>query len=182
MVAYVGLDPRKDINWVTHSHAESVRLLAEGKIDAVMALPPEPQELRAKKIGHVVVNTMMDRPWFQYFCCMVTGNREFVRTYPVATKRALRAIFRAVDLCAREPDLFARFLVDMGYTKNYDYALQALKEIPYRTWRRHEPEDTVRFYALRLHEVGMIRSSPQKIIAQGTDWRFLNELKKELKG
>jgi len=24
--------------------------------------------------------------------------------------------------------------------------------------------------------------SPRKIIAQGTDWRFLNELKRELKG
>ena len=40
----------------------------------------------------------------------------------------------------------------------------------------------MRFYALRLHEAGMIRSTPQKIIAQGTDWRFLNELKQELKG
>jgi NitT/TauT family transport system substrate-binding protein len=40
----------------------------------------------------------------------------------------------------------------------------------------------VRFYALRLHEAGMIKSSPQKIIAQGSDWRFLNELRKELKG
>jgi NitT/TauT family transport system substrate-binding protein len=40
----------------------------------------------------------------------------------------------------------------------------------------------VRFFALRLREAGMIRSTPQKIIAQGTDWRFLNELKKELKG
>ena len=36
--------------------------------------------------------------------------------------------------------------------------------------------------ALRLHEAGMVKSSPQKLIAQGTDWRFLNELKKELKG
>jgi hypothetical protein len=36
--------------------------------------------------------------------------------------------------------------------------------------------------ALRFHEVGMIKSSPQKLIAQGTDWRFLNELKRELKG
>jgi NitT/TauT family transport system substrate-binding protein len=34
---------------------------------------------------------------------------------------------------------------------------------------------------LRSHEVGMIKSNPQKIIALGTDWRFLNELKKELK-
>jgi len=28
----------------------------------------------------------------------------------------------------------------------------------------------------------IIKASPQKILAQGTDWRFLNELKKELKG
>jgi len=27
----------------------------------------------------------------------------------------------------------------------------------------------------------MIKTSPQKIISQGTDWRFLRELKKELK-
>jgi NitT/TauT family transport system substrate-binding protein len=39
----------------------------------------------------------------------------------------------------------------------------------------------VRFYALRLREAGLIKSSPQKLIAQGTDWRFLNELKRELK-
>jgi NitT/TauT family transport system substrate-binding protein len=29
--------------------------------------------------------------------------------------------------------------------------------------------------------VGMIKSTPQKLIVQGTDWRFLNELKRELK-
>ena len=45
----------------------------------------------------------------------------------------------------------------------------------------YDPEDTLRFYALRLHEVGMIKKSPKQIIAQGTDWRFLRELKKELK-
>jgi NitT/TauT family transport system substrate-binding protein len=39
----------------------------------------------------------------------------------------------------------------------------------------------VRFYALRLHEVGMLKSSPQRLIAQGTDWRFFSELKQELK-
>ena len=42
--------------------------------------------------------------------------------------------------------------------------------------------DTIRFYALRMHEAGMIKSSPRKVIADGTDWRFLNELKRELKG
>jgi len=182
MAQYVGLDPRKDINWVLHPPAESRQLLAEGKIDALVGFPPVPQELRAKKIGHVVVNSAVDRPWSQYFCCIVTGNREFVRKHPVATKRALRAILKATDVCALEPERAAQRIVERSFTPRYDYALQTMQEIPYNRWREYDPEDTVRFYALRLHEAGMIKSSPQKLIAQGTDWRFLNELRKELKG
>jgi NitT/TauT family transport system substrate-binding protein len=181
MVAYVGLDPNKDINWVIHPFEETVQLLAQGKVDAFLGFPPQPQQVRAKKIGRVVVNSMMDRPWSQYFCCTLNGNREFIRKYPVATKRVTRAILKATDICAREPGRIARFLVDKGYTDNYDYALQTLQDIPYGKWRDYDPEDTIRFYALRLHEVGMIKNSPQKIIAQGTNWQFLRELKKEMK-
>jgi NitT/TauT family transport system substrate-binding protein len=182
MVAYVGLDPRKDINFVTHPGPESIQLLAEGKIDAYLGFPPEPQELRARKVGRVLVNSAVDRPWSQYFCCMLAGNREFVRKHPVATKRALRAILKAADLCALEPERVARFIVDKGFTERYEYALETVKGLPYGKWREFDAEDTLRFYALRLREVGMIKSSPQKILAQGTDWRFFNELKKELKG
>jgi hypothetical protein len=95
--------------------------------------------------------------------------------------QALRDL-KAADICAREPERVARLLVDKGHLKNYDHALQVLEEIPYGRWREYDPEDTLRFHALRLHEIGMIKSSPQKIIAEGTDWRFLNELKKELMG
>jgi NitT/TauT family transport system substrate-binding protein len=70
MAAYVGLNPLKDITWVTHPPAESKKLLAEERIDAYMAFGPDPHELRAKKIGRAVVSTAVDRPWSQYFCCM----------------------------------------------------------------------------------------------------------------
>jgi NitT/TauT family transport system substrate-binding protein len=181
MLAYVGLDPRKDVTWVTHSTEKSIALLAESKIDAFMGFPPDPQEIRARKIGHVVVNSNLDRPWSQYFCCVAAANREFAQRYPIATKRALRAILKGADVCASEPDRASRHLVDSGRTPRYDLVRQALTEIPYGRWRDYDPEDTVRFYALRLREAGMIRSTPQKIIAAGTDWRFLTELKKELK-
>jgi NitT/TauT family transport system substrate-binding protein len=181
IAAYVGLDPQKDIKWSTQPAIESVRLFTEGKVDAFLGFPPQAQELRAKKIGHVVVNSATDRPWSQYFCCLVTASQKFVRKNPVATKRALRAILKSADVCANEPERAARSLVAKGYTPRFDYALQVMKELPYGKWREFDPEDTIRFYALRLHEAGMIKSSPQKIIAQGTDWRFLNELKKELK-
>jgi NitT/TauT family transport system substrate-binding protein len=159
-----------------------MRLFADGKVDAFLGFAPDPQALRAMKIGQVVVNSAVDRPRAQYFCCIVAGNREFVKKYPVATKRAVRAVLKAADVGALEPERAARSVVSKGYAKSYDYALQTMKEVPYGRWRDYDPEDTVRFYALRLHEAGMIRTTPQKIIAQGTDWRFLNELKKELKG
>jgi NitT/TauT family transport system substrate-binding protein len=180
LAAYVGLDPRQDINFVFHPAAKSMQLLADEKIDALMGFPPIPQELRAKKIGHVIVNSGVDRPWSQYFCCIVGANHDFVRRHPIATKRALRAILKAADFCASEPELAARSVAGRGY--EYDYALQTMREIRYSQWRDYDAEDTVRFYALRLHEAGMIKSSPKKIIAQGTDWRFFNELKRELKG
>ena len=53
--------------------------------------------------------------------------------------------------------------------------------LPYDRWREYDAEDTIRFWTLRMREAGFIKSSPQKIITDGTDWHFLDELKRELK-
>jgi NitT/TauT family transport system substrate-binding protein len=181
MLAYIGLDPNHDVNWVTSVSPPVYELFADRKVDAFLGFAPTPQDLRARHVGHVVVNSAVDRPWSQYFCCMLIGNRDYIRKYPIATKRVLRAILKAADHCATEPAAVARRLVESGFADRLDYAEQGLSELPYDKWREYDAEDTIRFYALRLHEIGMIESSPQKIIAEGTDWRFLNELKRELK-
>jgi NitT/TauT family transport system substrate-binding protein len=181
MAAHVGLDPHEDITWVTSPELNPMELFARGEVDAFIGFPPEPQELRARKIGRVILNTTTDPPWSQYICCLLIGNTDFIQKHPVATKRALRAILKATDLCAAQPERVAQQLVDGGWTPRYEYALQTLTEVPYNRWREFDPEDALRFYALRLHEVGMIQSSPNAIITEGTDWRFLNELKRELK-
>jgi NitT/TauT family transport system substrate-binding protein len=181
MAAQVGVDPVNDVHWITDPKVKPLDLFAEGKIDAFLAYPPDSQELRARHAGHVILDTTVDRPWSQYFCCMVAANRKYILRYPVATKRALRAILRAADLCVSDPSAVARKLVNGGVTSQYDYAFQTVSEIHYDKWRDYNAKDTVRFYALRLHEAGMIKTTPQKMIADGTDWRFLNELKRELK-
>ena len=179
--AYVGVDPERDIQWVTSPDATALQLFADGKIDAFFAIPPVPQDARARKIGHTILSTTLDRPWSQYFCCMLAGTTDYVTSYPVATKRVLRAMLKAVDLCVSNPKMVAQQLVDAGLTDRYDYALATLTDLGFDRWREFDAEDTIRFYALRMHEGGLIKSSPQKIIADGTDWRFLNELKRELK-
>jgi NitT/TauT family transport system substrate-binding protein len=179
ITASVGLDPAKDINWVAFGDGDPKGLLTDDKIDAFMTYPPYAQEARALRTGHVILNSAVDRPWSQYFCCMLIGNADFVRRNPIATKRVVRAMVRASEICAAKPDWVAQRLVDRGFTPRYDYARQGLDDVSYRAWRDYDPEDSVRFYALRERELGMIKSSPDAIIAKGAHWRFLKEVRKE---
>ena len=95
---------------------------------------------------------------------MFIAAKEFVGKYPMATKRVLRAILKATDFCASDPAAVARRLVDGGFTGNYDYALQSLKEVRYDKWREYDTEDSVRFYSLRLREAGMINPLPARLL------------------
>jgi NitT/TauT family transport system substrate-binding protein len=179
--AWIGLDPQKDLTLVEGSAAKPFELFVQGKLDAYLGFPPEPQELHARGVGHVILRTAVDRPWSQYFCCTLAGNSEYVARHPAATKRVIRAFLKAADLCASAPERAARLLVNGGFVPRYDYALQTLRDVPYGIWREYDAEDTVRFYALRAYDLGFVKTTPQQIIAHGADWHFFNELKRELK-
>lgn len=182
LVAYVGLDPERDFEYITVPKNEAIELFKRGEIDAFISYPPGSQQLIAQGFGQVLVDTNVDRPWSQYFCCMVNAGKKFVRENPIATKRALRALLKSNDIVSRNPELAARILIERKIRKEaeFKYILQSLKETPYNTWRYYNPEDTIRFYALRLYEIGLIKFSPREIIDKNTDWRFLNSLKNEL--
>jgi len=132
MAAYVGLDPKRDLTLVDDPAVKPVELFAEGKLDAYLAFPPVVQELHARKVGHVILRMAVDRPWSQYFCCTLAANREYATRYPVATKRVIRAVLKAADLCAGEPEVAARLLVEGGFTERYDCSPRASST---RIWR-----------------------------------------------
>jgi NitT/TauT family transport system substrate-binding protein len=180
IAASVGLDPAKDIKWVFDKTRNRKELFLSGEVDAFMAAPPIAQELRAQNVGRLVLSTTLDRPWSEYFCCALIGRVDFVRRNPIATKRVVRAMMRATDICAAKPDWVAQRLVERGLAPRADYARQGMEDVSYRAWRDYDAEDSVRYWALRLREVGMIKSSPNKIVATGTDWRFIKEVRKEL--
>lgn len=180
-LANVGLDLNKDVKLVNNPPSEYARLLSSGEVDAVVAVPPISTDLRAKGIGHVVLNSVTDPPWSNYYCCTAFANRTWMEKHPVAATRALRAMLKGADVVAKDPDGSARVLVDRGYTDNYDYTCEILKEVPYNVWRDFDPVDSVRFYSLRLKEAGFIDSTPEEILIRGTDFRYLEQLKRELK-
>jgi NitT/TauT family transport system substrate-binding protein len=178
----VGLDLHKDVKVVNYPPSENARILTSGEVDAVVAFPPLSKELRVKGIGTVVLNSITDPPWSSYYCCTAVTTREWTEKYPVATKRALRAVLKGADAVAKDPDGSARFMVDRGYSDNFDYTCDILKEIPFADiWRDFDPLDSIRFYALRLKQAGLIKSTPEEILGRGTDFRYLAQLKRELK-
>ena len=128
MAAYVGLDPVNDIEWVTGE--DPLQMLAEGKIDAFLGTPPQPQLARERQIGHVILNTAVDRPWSQYYCCMLSASADYARNYPVATKRILRALLKAVDLCISDPQQVARDMVARGFANERRLRPQDLDRRP----------------------------------------------------
>jgi hypothetical protein len=137
--------------------------------------------LSVDSTGDLNNSTLTDRPWSQYFCCLSAVRTEYMRKHPVATKRALRAFYKAAEICVNEPERAAQIMVKAGVSDKYEYVLQSVREIGYRNWRLYDSEDTMRFWALRLREAGIISVSPKKVLAEHCDWRFSNELKRELK-
>jgi len=181
LLAYVGIDLEQEVEFVELSAADGVAQIAAGTIDAWLSVAPYTAIFRNAGFGHVFLDALTDPPWSQYFGRMAIGNRDFVEKHPAATKRALRVILKATDVCAREPGRAARYVVDRGFTLwDYDQALSAITGQSYAAWREFNPEDTVRFYALRLREAGLVKSTPDELIARATDWRFLDEIKREL--
>jgi hypothetical protein len=58
-----------------------MELFVAGDTDAFLGFPTEPQELRARGFNRVILSTITDRPWSQYFCCLIHGNRAWVRDH-----------------------------------------------------------------------------------------------------
>jgi NitT/TauT family transport system substrate-binding protein len=182
LIAYVGLDPDNDVEYVVAPKNEALELFKRGELDAFLSFPPGPQQLRAAGIGQVLVDTNVDRPWSQYYCCMLLGRRDFIRNNPIATRKVIRSILRANDLVSQDPAMAAQLLVDRKLRKadDQEFMAQSLREIPYDKWRHYNPEDTVRFWALRLKEIGLIKHSPQEYISKNTDWSHIASLKDEM--
>ena len=182
VVAFVGLDPLRDVEWIWEpDYGRWPELLAAEEVDVVQVFPPLNLTLRDNGVGHVILNTTIDDPWRHFFCCMVAGRRDFVQKNPVSTKRVIRALVKANQLCELDRTYSAQRLVDLGVTDRYDYALRTLEDVPYGAWRNYDPTDTIRFYSLRLREAGLVRNTPSKILELGSDFRFLDEIRQELK-
>ena len=190
LLAYVGVDPGTEVNFIEVS-PDSAALrdaFIDGRSQAFIAPAASGPLLRRnpKNPGKVILDTTMNKPWSQYYCCNLVANRNWARKYPIATKRFTRAILRATDAVAKDKPRAAREYVAGGFNStaaspvDEDLTNEVIRDLSY-DWRELDPEETLRFFALRLADAKLIKSTPQQIIAQGSDFAFMRQMRTELK-
>jgi NitT/TauT family transport system substrate-binding protein len=177
LMTFIGVPAERTVQ--SYNFDRLPALFESGEIDAVIAAPPLAENVRGLPGVRVILSTVEDSPWADYYCCMLFGNAHFVRENPVATKHVVRSVLRATDLLSQRPEQAAARLVELGSPLNYEKTLEFVQHMPYDLWRTADPVDSLRFYSLRLHDVGAIDATPDQIL-EHVDWRFLDALKQEL--
>ena len=187
LFAYVGMQPG-DATFIDIGVDKSViSYFVDGKADAILTGAQAGPVLHGTKNnpGRVILTTAMDKPWSQNYCCLLATNRDWARANPVAVKRATRAIVRSIDAGKRDLRATAKAAIDKGL---YKAAPVITEQVVYDVikdqsfdWRDYDPEETVRFFALRQTDAKLIKKTPTQIIADGTDFAYFRQLQKELK-
>jgi NitT/TauT family transport system substrate-binding protein len=187
LFTHVGMQA-SDVNFVEiGADKDLVSYFVDGKADAVLAVHVQGPILQAnpKSPGRVILDTSMDKPWSQNYCCLLNTNRDWANAHPIALKRATRAILRGVDAGKLDVRAAARsaaerdtFKDSPGYTEQVIYECIRYESFD---WRDYDPEETLRFFALRLRDAKLIKKSPQQVIDEGSDFAYFRQLRKELK-
>jgi NitT/TauT family transport system substrate-binding protein len=184
LLGYVGIDPVKDVQFIAAGTGpEMNNAFIEGRADAVLAGGSQGPTFRrlSKAPGHVLLATMTDKPWSQYLCCNLVANSDWARQNPIATKRVTRALLRATDRAAKDPARAAHDAVAAGGPGFDDESLvRETTDMCTYNWRELDPEETIRFFALRLADAKLITSTPQQLIARGTNLAYMRQLRMEL--
>ena len=189
LLAYVGVDPQSEVNFIeVGNEAPALRsAFVEGRSQAFIAPAAQGPLLRRdpRNPGKVILDTTMDKPWSQYYCCQLVVDRNWARRNPAATKRVTRAVLRAADAVTKDKPRAAREYVARGFyptasPNDEQITNEVIKELSYE-WRELDPEETLRFFALRLGDAKLIKSTPQQVIAQGSDFAYMRQLRKELR-
>jgi NitT/TauT family transport system substrate-binding protein len=178
-----GVDPGS-VNFVVQSDADLTKLFLDGKNDALLLLATDAvafQTNTANK-GHIVMDQAMDAPWSQEDCCVLATTTEWVKANPSATKRALRAIYRAADAIPADRADAAKLATDKGLfggAQNVALVRSASNMVRY-DWRKYDVAESMRFHAKLLNEVGLLKMTADESATKATDLRIWRQLQSEI--
>jgi NitT/TauT family transport system substrate-binding protein len=152
-----------------------------GRSDAILAFVEQGPALRANpnNPGHLIFDMAIDKPWSQYYCCLLVATRDYATANPWATKRATRAILRGIDIVTKDRKAAVDIAVKKGFATDASQMLAAIQPLNYG-WREYDPAESLRYFALKLADAKLIKKTPAQIVAE-TDFSFFRQMQRELR-
>ena len=187
LLAYVGMQPG-DANFIEIGADKSViSYFVDGKADAILTAGVNGPLLHGTKNnpGRVILDSSVDKPWSQNYCCLAITNRDWAKANPIALKRATRAILGAIDAGKKDLRAAARAAIEQGTYRTTpavteQVIFEVIKDMSF-DWRGYDPEETMRFFALRLADAKLVKKTPAQILAEGADFAYFQRLQKEMR-
>ena len=186
LLSHIGMQP-SDVNFVEVGVTGNIITpFTDGKVDAIFVAAAAGPVLMAdpKNPGHVILDSSKDKPWSQNYCCVLVTSRDWYSAHPIAAKRMTRAILRATDAAKKDLRAAAKLTAEK---QTYKATPAVTEQVLYDTikdesfdWREYDPDDTVRFFALRLADAKLVTKTPQRILTDGADFAYFRQLRKEL--
>jgi NitT/TauT family transport system substrate-binding protein len=127
-----GLDPKKDVEWVTFPGDAMALALDQGRVHAVASAEPIGTMLIAKEKVDKVSDQAIDHPYDDEYCCAVVVNGKFAREHPDKAAKVTRALLKGAKWVSVNPLAAAKLAVEKKYVAaTVDINAQAIRVLKY---------------------------------------------------
>jgi NitT/TauT family transport system substrate-binding protein len=152
-----GIDPRRDVEWVTMPADAMPKALDEGRVDAVASAEPIGSMLIAQNKVRKVCDQAEDAPYGEEYCCLVVLNGPFARENPPAAAKITRALLKGAKWVSVNPTAAAKLAVEKKYvTASTEVNAQAIAMLKYEPGVAKARQD-IQTAALALKKIGFLK-------------------------
>jgi NitT/TauT family transport system substrate-binding protein len=127
-----GLDPKKDVTWLTVSPDVMELALENGQVDAIANSEPIGSILLARNKVRTIVDQATDAPYKDEFCCAAVVSGQFAKRDPERAAKVTRALLKGAKWVGSNPTSSARLSVEKKYiASSIEINVEAMSHLKY---------------------------------------------------
>lgn len=157
VLAAQGMNPMKDVEWVTLPSDGMPKALDQGQVDAVASAEPIGTMLVAGDKVRSVCDQASDAPYADEYCCVVAVNGKFARDNPGAAAKVTRALLKGAKWVDANPSAAAKVAVEKKYVAaTLEVNAQAIAMLKFEPGVAKAKRD-IRTAALEMKKAGFLK-------------------------
>lgn len=127
-----GLNYKDDVQWRAYPAPELAGALERGEVDAITLSDPIAQMVVDSGKARKLLNTTVDQPYHDEYCCMATISGKYFKDDPAGAAAITRALMKGAKWVSENPDEAAKLIVEKKYIPgNPELVARLLKSYNY---------------------------------------------------